>query len=174
MTIVIPPPNVTGALHIGHALNNTLQDILIRFERMRGKSGAVAAGHRSRRHRHADGGRAAACRRQGKDRRSWAARNSSKRVWAWKEESGGTIFNPAAPPRRLVRLERASASRWTKVFPPPCEGVRAAAQGRADLQRQAAGELGPAFPDGDLRSRSRDAAKCKGISGISNIRWPTA
>ncbi len=36
--IVIPPPNVTGSLHIGHALNNTLQDILIRFERLRGKS----------------------------------------------------------------------------------------------------------------------------------------
>ena len=35
-TIVIPPPNVTGALHMGHALNNTLQDILCRFERMRG------------------------------------------------------------------------------------------------------------------------------------------
>ena len=36
-TIVIPPPNVTGSLHIGHALNSTLQDVLIRFERMRGK-----------------------------------------------------------------------------------------------------------------------------------------
>lgn len=36
--ILIPPPNVTGSLHIGHALNNTLQDILIRFERMRGKA----------------------------------------------------------------------------------------------------------------------------------------
>ena len=35
--IVIPPPNITGRLHIGHALNNTLQDILARFERMRGK-----------------------------------------------------------------------------------------------------------------------------------------
>ncbi|MEN9895356.1 MAG: hypothetical protein RIR97_1208, partial [Pseudomonadota bacterium] len=35
--IVIPPPNVTGSLHMGHALNNTLQDILVRFERMRGK-----------------------------------------------------------------------------------------------------------------------------------------
>jgi valyl-tRNA synthetase len=34
---VIPPPNVTGSLHMGHALNNTLQDILCRFERMRGK-----------------------------------------------------------------------------------------------------------------------------------------
>ena len=36
-TIVIPPPNVTGSLHMGHALNNTIQDILCRFERMRGK-----------------------------------------------------------------------------------------------------------------------------------------
>ena len=36
-TIVIPPPNVTGSLHMGHALNNTIQDILIRFERMRGR-----------------------------------------------------------------------------------------------------------------------------------------
>ncbi|MEX0628357.1 MAG: class I tRNA ligase family protein, partial [Cucumibacter sp.] len=35
--IVIPPPNITGSLHIGHALNNTIQDILVRFERMRGK-----------------------------------------------------------------------------------------------------------------------------------------
>ncbi len=35
--IVIPPPNVTGSLHMGHALNNTLQDILCRFERMRGR-----------------------------------------------------------------------------------------------------------------------------------------
>jgi len=37
-SICIPPPNVTGALHMGHALNNTLQDVLIRFERMRGKA----------------------------------------------------------------------------------------------------------------------------------------
>ena len=37
-SIVIPPPNVTGSLHIGHALNNTLQDVLIRFKRMQGKA----------------------------------------------------------------------------------------------------------------------------------------
>ena len=36
-SIVIPPPNVTGSLHMGHALNNTLQDVLARFERMRGR-----------------------------------------------------------------------------------------------------------------------------------------
>src|SRR5216117_4114220 len=37
-SIVIPPPNVTGSLHIGHALNNTLQDVIVRFERLRGKN----------------------------------------------------------------------------------------------------------------------------------------
>ena len=42
-SIVIPPPNVTGSLHIGHALNNTLQDVLTRFERMRGKAISTAA-----------------------------------------------------------------------------------------------------------------------------------
>src|SRR3712207_8072148 len=54
-TIVIPPPNVTGSLHMGHALNNTLQDVLVRFERMRGKDvlwqpGTDHAGIRSEEH----------------------------------------------------------------------------------------------------------------------------
>ena len=55
-TIVIPPPNVTGSLHMGHALNNTLQDILCRFERMRGRDVLVAAGHRPCRHCDTNGG----------------------------------------------------------------------------------------------------------------------
>ena len=47
-SIVIPPPNVTGNLHMGHALNNTLQDILVRFYRMRGRERcAMAARNRS-------------------------------------------------------------------------------------------------------------------------------
>ena len=57
--IVIPPPNVTGSLHIGHALNNTLQDILCRFERMRGKDVLWQPGTDHRRHRDPGGGRAA-------------------------------------------------------------------------------------------------------------------
>ena len=47
--IVIPPPNVTGSLHMGHALNNTLQDILCRFERMRGKTRDCEQRDRARR-----------------------------------------------------------------------------------------------------------------------------
>src|SRR5467141_3166303 len=54
--IVIPPPNVTDILHVGHALNNVIQDVLIRFERLRGR---VAAGDRSRRYRDPERGREA-------------------------------------------------------------------------------------------------------------------
>jgi valyl-tRNA synthetase len=55
--IVIPPPNVTGALHMGHALTCTIQDVLTRWRRMAAYN-AMAAGHRPRRHRNTDGGRA--------------------------------------------------------------------------------------------------------------------
>ena len=57
--IMMPPPNVTAVLHMGHGLNNTVQDVLVRFERMRGRRAALAAGHRPRRHRHPERGRAA-------------------------------------------------------------------------------------------------------------------
>ena len=49
-TIVMPPPNVTGQLHMGHALDNTMQDILIRYKRMQGYKRTVAAGNRPRSH----------------------------------------------------------------------------------------------------------------------------
>ena len=51
-TIVMPPPNITGQLHMGHALDNTMQDILIRYKRMQGYECTVAAGHRPCGHRH--------------------------------------------------------------------------------------------------------------------------
>lgn len=91
--IVIPPPNVTGSLHMGHALNNTLQDILIRFERMRGKDvlwqpGMDHAGIATQmvvERKLAEEGN---IRRQDMGREAFL-----KKVWEWKEESGGTIFN---------------------------------------------------------------------------------
>ncbi len=52
--IQIPPPNVTAVLHVGHGLNNTIQDVLIRFARMRGRNGALGTRHRPRRHRDAE------------------------------------------------------------------------------------------------------------------------
>ena len=97
-TIVIPPPNVTGSLHMGHALNNTIQDILVRFERMRGKDVLWQPGTD-----HAGIATQMVVERllqkeNKTDRRAMGREAFLKRVWAWKEESGGTIS------RQLRRL----------------------------------------------------------------------
>src|ERR1700720_3207652 len=92
-TIVIPPPNVTGSLHMGHALNNTLQDILCRFERMRGKDVLWQPGTD-----HAGIATQAVVERQLAERKEPSSRAIGreafiKRVWEWKAESGGTIIS---------------------------------------------------------------------------------
>jgi valyl-tRNA synthetase len=91
--IVIPPPNVTGSLHMGHALNNTLQDILCRFERMRGKDVLWQPGMD-----HAGIATQAVVERQLMERQQPSTREMGrdafiKRVWEWKAESGGTIIS---------------------------------------------------------------------------------
>jgi valyl-tRNA synthetase len=92
-SIVIPPPNVTGVLHMGHALNNTLQDILIRFERMRGKNVLWQPGTD-----HAGIATQMVVERQlaqegNVSRREMGREAFVDRVWAWKAESGGAIVN---------------------------------------------------------------------------------
>ena len=88
--IVIPPPNVTGRLHMGHALNNTLQDILIRFERMRGRDVLWQPGTD-----HAGIATQLVVERQleseNLSRRDFTRQGFIDRVWQWKEESGGAI-----------------------------------------------------------------------------------
>jgi len=91
--IVIPPPNVTGSLHMGHALNNTLQDILCRFERMRGRDVLWQPGTD-----HAGIATQMVVERQlmqtqQPDRRTLGREKFLEKVWAWKAESGGTIIN---------------------------------------------------------------------------------
>ena len=90
--IVIPPPNVTGSLHMGHALNNTLQDILCRFERMRGKDVLWQPGTD-----HAGIATQAVVERQLMERQQPGSRELGReafiqKVWEWKAESGGTII----------------------------------------------------------------------------------
>jgi valyl-tRNA synthetase len=90
-TIVIPPPNVTGSLHMGHALNNTIQDILCRFERMRGRDVLWQPGTD-----HAGIATQMVVERllmkeNKTDRRTIGREAFLKRVWQWKEESGGII-----------------------------------------------------------------------------------
>jgi valyl-tRNA synthetase len=91
-TIVIPPPNVTGSLHIGHALNNTVQDILVRFNRMLKKDVLWQPGTD-----HAGIATQMIVERQlaekQLDRRSMGRDAFIERVWEWKAESGGTIMN---------------------------------------------------------------------------------
>ena len=92
--IVIPPPNVTGSLHMGHALNNTLQDIMIRYKRMLGQNvlwqpgmdhAGIATQMVVERKMAEDGTNVT--------RRDMGREKFIERVWEWKEESGGTIFN---------------------------------------------------------------------------------
>jgi valyl-tRNA synthetase len=95
--IVIPPPNVTGSLHLGHALNNTLQDILIRYKRMDGYNALWMPGTD-----HAGIATQYVVERQlekeGKTKEDLGREAFIARVWQWKEESGGTII------RQLKRL----------------------------------------------------------------------
>ena len=90
--IVIPPPNVTGSLHMGHALNVTLQDVLIRYNRMLGRNVLWLPGTD-----HAGIATQNVVERllanEGTDRRSLGREKFEERVWKWKEESGGLILN---------------------------------------------------------------------------------
>ena len=90
-SIVIPPPNVTGALHMGHALNNTLQDILCRWKRMQGYNVLWMPGTD-----HAGIATQNVVERQlaaeGKDRFELGREEFIERVWKWKGESGGQII----------------------------------------------------------------------------------
>jgi valyl-tRNA synthetase len=90
-SIVIPPPNVTGSLHMGHALNNTLQDVLVRLERMRGRDVLWQPGTD-----HAGIATQMVVERQMMERQEPGRREIGRakfleKVWAWKAESGGTI-----------------------------------------------------------------------------------
>ena len=96
-TIVNPPPNVTGSLHIGHALDNTLQDILIRHARLQGKDALWVVGTD-----HAGIATQMVVERQlnekGQKRTDFSREDFIAKVWEWKEESGGQIT------RQLRRL----------------------------------------------------------------------
>ena len=96
-TIVNPPPNVTGALHIGHALDNTLQDVLIRYERLRGKDALWVVGTD-----HAGIATQMVVERQLNERQQkrtdFSREEFIDKVWEWKAESGGQIT------RQLRRL----------------------------------------------------------------------
>ena len=90
-TIVMPPPNITGKLHMGHALDQTLQDLLIRFRRMQGYNALWIPGTD-----HASIATEVKVvekirEEEGKEKEDLGREEFLKRAWAWKEEYGGTI-----------------------------------------------------------------------------------
>ena len=101
--IVIPPPNVTGSLHIGHALNNTLQDILVRWRRMQGRNALWMPGMD-----HAGIATQNVVERQleseGTSRESLGRERFLERVWEWKAKSGRHDHRATETARRVLRL----------------------------------------------------------------------
>ncbi len=91
-SIVIPPPNVTGVLHMGHALNNTLQDIMCRYRRLKGDNvlWMVGTDHAGIATQNVVEKQLA---RQGLDRHQLGREKFIKEVWKWRQESGSAIIN---------------------------------------------------------------------------------
>ena len=116
-TIVIPPPNVTGQLHMGHAFDETLQDILIRTKRMQGYAALWMPGTD-----HA--GIATQIKveenlrkEEGKTRYDLGREEFLKRVWDWKHKLRQPHHQPAEKARLAPATGSASASRWTRAAP---------------------------------------------------------
>jgi valyl-tRNA synthetase len=121
-TIMMPPPNVTGSLHMGHALNMTLQDILIRYERMHGRDALWQPGTD-----HAGIATQMVVERElakeGKKRTDLGREKFVERVWEWKAQSGGAITNQlrrlgASPdwPRERFTMDEGLSRAVRKVF----------------------------------------------------------
>ena len=100
-SIVIPPPNVTGRLHMGHALNNSLQDVLVRFNRMKGNETLWQPGTD-----HAGIATQAVVEKNLKEKGIYkndlGREKFIKKVWEWKKDSGGIILEQL---RKLKNLE---------------------------------------------------------------------
>ncbi|MGY3649426.1 hypothetical protein ACVWW2_004717 [Bradyrhizobium sp. LM4.3] len=153
-TIVIPPPNVTGSLHMGHALNNTLQDILCRFERMRGRDVLWQPGTD-----HAGIATQMVVERQLMERQQPSRREIGRekfleRVWQVEGRERRHHHQPAQAARRLLRLVARTLHHGRGPVQGRGQGVRRSAPRWPDLQGQAAGELGHQAAHRDLRSRS--------------------
>lgn len=140
-SIVMPPPNVTGQLHMGHALDNTLQDILVRFKRMEGYNVAWIPGTD-----HAGIATQVKVEQQlakeeGKTRYDIGREEFLKRVWAWKEKYGSRIENRYAVSVHPV-TGAANASRWIPYVPVPFVKYSAPYMKKASFTRDSVSPTG--------------------------------
>ena len=114
-SIAVPPPNVTGVLHMGHALNGSIQDTLIRYHRMRGRRtkwilGTDHAGIATQNQVEK------ALVAEGTSREELGREAFVERVWAWREEYGGDDHRAVQAPRRDAATTTTSASRSTRRY----------------------------------------------------------
>ena len=128
-TIVIPPPNITGQLHMGHAWDETLQDILIRWKRMQGYSALWLPGTD-----HASIATEAkiveAMREEGVTKEDLGREGFLERAWAWKDKFGGRILDSSsswAPPATGTGC----ALPWTRAAPRRCATCSSSSTTRA-------------------------------------------
>ena len=151
--ILLPPPNVTGTLHMGHGFNQAIMDTMTRHRRMCGDNTLVAAGNGPRRHRDAD-------RRRTPTRRArcLAPRPRPREV---RRESVGVEgilgqhhHPPDAPSRHLAGLDARTLHDGRRPLEDRHRDLRPPAQGRPDLPRQAPRKLGPGAAHGRFRPRS--------------------
>ena len=155
-SIAIPLPNVTGALHMGHALNGSVQDALIRLARMRGKRAKWIFGTD-----HAGIGTQTLVERallaEGTSREELGREKFTERVWQWREQYGSTIVSQF---KRLGASCDYEDERFT-LDPPYVaggpEGLRRPVRQGLDLPRQLHGQLGSRLALGDLGPRGRAA-----------------
>ena len=153
-TIVIPPPNVTGALHLGHALNNTLQDILIRQKRMQGFETLWMPGTD-----HAGIATQAVVERrllseEKLSRHELGREGLVERIWQWKKDYEARIIGQLKQMGCSCDWQRTRFTLDDGLRPGGARDVLHAVQGRQDLSRQAAGQLGHVPANGRQRRRS--------------------
>ena len=144
-SIVIPPPNITGVLHMGHALNNTLQDILCRWKRMSGYNVLWMPGTD-----HAGIATQNVVERQlaaeGKDRHRPRARGVHRAGLEVERRVGRADHRPAEAARRLLRLGAGTLHHGRGALQGGARGVRPPLRGRADLPGQPPDQLVPPLP----------------------------
>ena len=170
--IIMPPPNVTGELHIGHALTDTVEDILIRWHRMLGDPTLWVPGvdHAGIATQNVVEKQLA---KEGMTRHDLGRDEFEKRVWQWVGALPPDHQQPAPPPRRIGRLVERSLHARRHAAARRAHDVQEDVRRRADLSRRAADQLVPALPHRAQRpgGRARGAAGQPLVHPLPRRRW---
>ena len=172
-SIVIPPPNVTGQLHLGHALNVTLQDVIVRTRRMQGYNtlwlpGTDHAGIATQNVVERE------LAKEGKNRHRPRPRGVRRARLAMARDLRRPDSQPVAPARRFMRLEPRALHARPRSLARGDGSFRPALSRGADLPRAQPDQLVPAMRDGAVATSKSITRTRPAISGTSAIRSPTA